>query len=293
CFIVSNLVGMAHINNRESKSHDDPLEAWSFADMARQANGEPGRIRGGPAWVYTEKYTIEAKAEGLDPSQPARGTQSGDRNTMLGPMLRALLEDRFKLKVHTEVEQTPMWALTVAKSGLKLKPLPPEGDCIKWDPAKGSAPGMDEQILRAKRGEKRICGFGVMGGMVGPNNAVAMTSQTMDGIARLLATYTDRNVIDKTGITDKFNVYLEFAPSALANNPAFFNARETADNKGTPTAPEILTALQEQLGLKLEPTTGPRGYIQIDRIERPSPDLNAFAKVLAGKPVGASAVPRR
>jgi bla regulator protein blaR1 len=273
CFVVSNLVGMAHVNNRDSKSADDPLEQWPMPVMARQANGEPGRVRGGPAWVYTDKYTIEAKAEGLDPSTGNRGGPNNDRTMMLGPMLRALLEDRFKLKVHVETEQAPMWALTVAKSGLKLKPLPPDGDCVKWDSAKGSPPGMDEQILRAKRGEKRICGFGVMGGMIGPNNAVAMTSQTMSGIARLLSTYMDRFVVDKTGINGNFNVYLEFAPDT--SNSMFFNARETADNTGTPTAPIIFKALEEQLGLKLEPTTGSRGYLKIDHIERPTPDLPA------------------
>jgi uncharacterized protein (TIGR03435 family) len=272
CFVVSNLVGMAHINNRDSKSSDDPLEQWPMAVMARQANGEPGRVRGGPAWVYTDKYTIEAKAEGLDPSQGNRGGINNDRTLMLGLMLRALLEERFKLKVHIETEQAPMWALTVAKGGLKIKPLPPEGDCIKWDSAtQGAPPGMDEQILRAKRGEKRICGFGVTGGMVGPNNAVAMNNQTTSGIARLLSTYTDRFVVDKTGITGNFNVYLEFAPDPSAS-PAFFGSRATDENKGTPTAPALMRALEEQLGLKLEPTTGARGYLQIDHIERPTPD---------------------
>jgi uncharacterized protein (TIGR03435 family) len=79
------------------------------------------RISGGPAWLGSDYYTLAAKAEG-----------TAHRAEMEGPMLRALLEQRFKVKVHTETGDAPVYALTVARNGSKLQPLK-EGGCLPYD----------------------------------------------------------------------------------------------------------------------------------------------------------------
>jgi uncharacterized protein (TIGR03435 family) len=268
CFVVRNLIDQAYVHNRVNDP-DDPLYAWTGLEGilgARPDGTGAQRIRGGPSWVYSDKYTIEATASGLDPSQP----RNADRGVMLGPMLRALLEDRFKLKVHQDVEEVPMWALTVAKGGLKVKPITDEG-CVTLDPAKDRMPTMDEEIAIMRGGGKPVCGHGVIGGKNGPNEALALGRQTMKGVARMLSVHTDRMILDKTGVEGRFNLYLEFAADDRFRDPLFFKPRG-AEAAGPPTAPNVFTALQEQWGLKLEPAKGPRGFIVIDRIERPAPD---------------------
>jgi beta-lactamase regulating signal transducer with metallopeptidase domain len=98
--------------------------------LLNDSPGEPSHVRGGPRWIGTETYYIEAKAEGTP-----------ERTVMMGPMLRALLEDRFKLKTHRELEEVPMYALTVAKGGLKIQPLGEDGAFHSMPPE--ICPGMN------------------------------------------------------------------------------------------------------------------------------------------------------
>ena len=274
CFVVRNLINIAHVTNRSSKGADDPLDAWPF--RAALIGTGPQQVRGGPDWVYSDKYSIEAKAEHLDPSDG----RAPDRAVMLGPMLRALLEDRFKLKVHVETEETPMWALTVARGGLKVKPWGPEGGCTTLDPAKGRGPSMDEEIAMVRRGEKPICGHGIIGGKNGGNEALALGGQPMSGVARALSMFSDRMIVDRTGIDGRFNLYLEFKADEFAGDSLFFLQRNSTTPPLPPTAPSLPIAMREQWGLVLEPVKGPRGYIVIDQIERPTPDspLSAVVK---------------
>jgi uncharacterized protein (TIGR03435 family) len=266
CFVVKNLISMAHITHRANRTDDDPLDAWNgLRGLIAGGNGAQ-QVRGGPDWVYSDKYTIEAKAEGLDPTQ-IRGP---DRGVMLGPMLRALLEDRFKLRVHVETEEAPMWALTVARSGLKPKPIGP-GACTVHDPATGPGPTMDEEIAMVRRGEKPICGHGIIGGKNGGNDALVLSNQPMSGVARALSMFTERMIVDRTGVDGRFNLYLEFKADEFAGDKLFFLQRHT-EIAPPPTAPTLPVALREQWGLTLEPVKGPRGYLVIDRIERPTPN---------------------
>jgi uncharacterized protein (TIGR03435 family) len=122
---------------------------------------------------------------------------------MMGPMLQALLENRFQLKIHRETEEAPMYALTVAKSGLKLLPTP-EGGCTAFDPARTGfiAPG-----------EKLPCGFiqTLGSGPGGTKETLDAGGVSLDKISGALSGILDLYVIDKTGITGTFNVHLEFA----------------------------------------------------------------------------------
>jgi uncharacterized protein (TIGR03435 family) len=173
------------------------------------------RVRGGPDWVRSALYTIDAVAAG-----------AADAQTMRGPMLRALLERRFGLKVHVGTEQFPVPQLTVAPGGLKMK----EGTCTP-DPSQPPTPG--DQARRAAEAARRIVDVarrsleaarrgapisfcGVALAMNGPNLVMVVgfrASEINVSLSRLL----DAPIINRTGIPDtaSFNFVLEFVPDDI------------------------------------------------------------------------------
>jgi len=222
--------------------------------------GDPELIRGGPAWVTSDLYTIAAETADPVAKGPTAGPSPATK-IMLGPLLQSLLEDRFQLKIHRDLEEIPTYSLTVAKSGFKLQPMK-EGGCTPVDATKGP-------VKRPGPGEKPLCTLGV--GTNGPNLTLNAGGATLTQLAGTLSANLDRPVIDKTGITGAFNIHLEFArdESTTAALPPGFRQREVAPSD-VPPGPSIFTVLEQQLGLKLVPDKGPRGYIVIDHIERPS-----------------------
>jgi bla regulator protein blaR1 len=213
------------------------------------------RIEGGPAWIKSERYTINAKSQADAPFE-----------MLTGPMLQLLLEDRFKLKTHRETREIPVYALTVAKSGPKLKPVA-EGSCTPSDQfsvEKFLAMGGPDQKL------PDLCGT-TKGGPSPSGNGFTIArdfhGMTLAQFGRALP--LDRPVTDKTGIAGMFDFHLEFAiddttrSAVPPNSPAAALASD-------PSGPSIFTALQEQLGLKLEPAKGPGEFLVIDSVEHPS-----------------------
>jgi uncharacterized protein (TIGR03435 family) len=202
-------------------------------------------IEGGPAWINSDSYTIEAKAEGAQ-----------RREVMEGPMLQALLENRFMLKLHCEIRQVPVYILTVARGGLKMQRVE-EGSCTPLD--------MDKVFAPRAPGEQRpnFCGSGGIGRR-GSNGMVETRANSLENFARMLGSAVDRPVVDQTGITGLFNFHLEFAPDEAT--PRF--PLPSPDNP--PGGQSIFTAIQQQLGLKLESTKGPVEVLVIDHVERPS-----------------------
>lgn len=168
-------------------------------------------------------------------------------------MMQAILEDRFKLKIHRETREIPVYALTVAKGGLKIQPLK-EGDCIVMDYA-------DPKPAPLAPGQQS-CDFSMMGrkGSIRTGDFRGMTMATFAQRLGIL----DRPVIDKTGVAGMFNFHVEFAfdDSTPGIRPA------PSDEPGG--GPSIFTAVQEQLGLKLEPAKGPGEFLVIDSVERPT-----------------------
>ena len=137
-----------------------------------------------PRWASSDRYTIDAKAEG--PAAP---------EMMRGPMMQALLEDRFKLKIHRDSKEVPVYELTVAKGGPKLQ-VAQEGTCITGPPPSSRAPGQDPP---------RICGRGGIadkGGTAYPGNTIAQLCSNLSG-------FFDRDVIDKTGIKGVFDIHID------------------------------------------------------------------------------------
>jgi uncharacterized protein (TIGR03435 family) len=225
------------------------LEFLIGAAYVELADSQHSPLAGGPAWIKSDLYDIEAKAEG-DPTA----------QQMKGPMLQALLEDRFKLKVHRESKDEPVYNLTAAKNGFKLQALK-EGSCSDYDPL-NPVP------------HDRLC----MGWSLGPTGpgkpyVADVRGRTIELSCQELSQFMDRVVLNKTNIQGKFDLHFEFAPDQTT--PALLPGGAFALPTGAPLeasvpGPSIFTAIQEQTGLKLEPAKGPRDVLVIDSVERPS-----------------------
>jgi len=195
------------------------------------------QVVGGPDWLDTDRFDVIAKA---DPSMSTA--------RMGGPFLKALLEERFHLEAHVATREQPVYAMTAAKGGVKLTPAK-DGACVPMDLSK-------PDTLQA--GGVYHCGM--------PRESENASGQTLDvfGITltefagRALAGNLDRPVIDKTGLTGRFDIHLEYTrPKSL-------------DEPDPSAAPTIFTALQQQLGLRLRADKGPVDVIVVDHAEKPS-----------------------
>lgn len=207
----------------------------------------------GPAWIYSGLYRIEAKAEGT-PSQ----------EMMLGPMMQALLEDRFKLKIHSETREIPVYVLTVAKSGPRLQ-ASREGSCRPLDLLHPPAPPPPGQSLLQACKLARVT-----------HDEYDIRGVTMAEFGRQLG--LGREVIDKTGIQGVFDIRVP-APGLAG---LFFTAPPSPPGAGRagpaepasqPDPGDLFAAMQtivQKLGLKLEPAKGPGRFLVIDHVEKPS-----------------------
>lgn len=214
-------------------------------------------IEGMPDWARNQRYTIEATADA-----------SATPEMMEGPMLQSLLEERFKFKVRRETREVPLYDLVVAKGGPKLAPFV-EGTCVPF-PMPDIVTGPPVPTLLVLPGGQKYCSHG--GGLMGPtavNIVITDDGDTVDGFCKdfLNRVGNDhRRVVDKTGLAGKYTIHLEYAPDEEVRNRRIENGRPL----GEPTAPEIFTAIQEQLGLKLVPSKGPGDFLVIEHIEKPS-----------------------
>jgi len=205
----------------------------AYGNVGTLSQGRLPDVLGGPRWIDTDRYDIQATAPG-----------DAGLDQMYGPMMRSLLEDRFHLKLHDEVRKLPVYDLTVLKKAPKLKPTQ-DGSCVPIDfrTVLQSPPRLNYCGRNAvKTGATIILdGYGVT---------------VAEFITRALRTL-DRPVIDQTRLTGRFDIHLEFAST-------------DAPDPGDSTLPSVFTAIQEQLGLKLLASTGPVTVLVIDHVERPS-----------------------
>jgi len=193
-------------------------------------------ITGGPAWADSVGFDVEAKVSGED-VEAFKKLTGRQRNSLL----QALLADRFHLKVHHETKTLPMYDLLIAKGGSRLKanaPAPPSPDAAK-DPEAAKPRGM------------MTMGPGMLKGQGLP----------MASIANQLSYALQATVSDKTGLTGDFDFELKWTPDDAGPT--------NADTSSEPNI-SIFTAVQEQLGLKLQPTKGPVDTLVIDHAEQPA-----------------------
>lgn len=204
-------------------------------------------ISGAPGWADTARFDFEAKVAGVDVDYLKKLSPEQRRS-----MLQPALADRFKLKVHNETKQLPVFELVLAKSGSKLKEATP-GDTYA-------------------NGIKGVDGKGRVGTMRMRPGEVAGQGVSIASLVNLLATQLHQTVIDKTGLTGTYDLNLTWTPDQ--DSGPMFKGGETSTQRTEPApdsaGPSIFTALQEQLGLKLQSTKGPVETIVVDHIEMPS-----------------------
>jgi len=203
---------------------------------------QPYQLVGAPAWISTRRYDIAAKVE----DSPAPPQQA---------LLRALLKDRFKLAVHNETRELPIFALVLARSDGKLGPQLTKSafDCAAWR----AGPHPPPEPGRTPNCATRI-GPGALSG-----KAIPMTQ-----LATSLAPFVSRFTADKTGLTGDFDVELTWTLEPVSADVAGDRLPAAAPDTSGP--PSIFTALQEQLGLKLVSERGPVDVLVVDHLEEPS-----------------------
>jgi uncharacterized protein (TIGR03435 family) len=210
------------------------LIKWAYGIRDFQLSGEPG-------WVDSERYDVAAKADGnprFDFLQPALET-----------MFQGVLADRFKLVLHHETKELPVYSLVVAKNGPKIHPVD-EGDCPEVPTPENPCRSLRSNVFGQLTGEKA----------------------PIPALALMIGVVTNSMVQDKTGLKGSYTYKLNWladlpplSPPGSGNQPPPPVPFSPAD-----LAPAISTAMQEQLGLKLESSKGPVDILVIDHVERPS-----------------------
>jgi len=175
---------------------------------------QDAQIAGGPSWLDTDRYDIEAKT-----GRPEKPTPD-----QMSPLMQSLLAERFNLKFHPETRELSVFALVVAKGGPKLKAK-----------AEGEGTAMN---TKSGLGTSRLIGTGV----------------SMELLAGYVGNRLGRIVLDKTGLSDRYDFTLDWAPDQAPDS----------------SAPSLVTALREQLGLRVESQKSPVDVLVIDRIDKPS-----------------------
>jgi uncharacterized protein (TIGR03435 family) len=207
----------------------------------------PEQIVGGPAWIGSQGFDVVAIAKG------EAGFDAAGYPRRFEVMLRALLAERFNLRVHREIRQVPIYVLTKSNRDGKLGPQLHESDanCYAARPAQG-APAAPRRSCGVRGGPGNITGAGV----------------TMPELAASFAAWpiVGRPVIDRTGLTGQYDLKLE-SVGTIVPGP---NPTPAITNSATDVGPNLFTALQEQLGLKLEPDKGPVEFLVVDHAELPS-----------------------
>jgi uncharacterized protein (TIGR03435 family) len=219
CLPVRMLIQMAYI-----------VYADGQGPSSSQLKNQP--LQGAPDWIDSERYTIDAR-----PASPQTRAMMG------GPMLQALLEERFKLKIHRENQEVPAYALLVAKGGPKLKATP-EGGCTQGD-------------SRVVQGRPLPCGY-----MASEQEGTDAVGVKLATLCQILSRQVHRPVIDQTGLTGLYDYHVDFAPGPPGAHPP-----------DDPNAPDPVTNVMgslQSLGLRLEAAKGTAEFIVIDHIERPS-----------------------
>jgi bla regulator protein blaR1 len=226
-------------------------------------NVQDFQLDGIPAWASSERYDIIAKAEGDPPPMPP-----GSEADPMILMFRALLADRFQLKVHRDTREQPVYALTRARAdrlGPRLEPS--TLDCqaiITAAQAVARAGGPPPQPPPPDASGRPSCGIrGGFGMLAGNGFPIAQLVNTLAQVVR-------RTVVDRTGLTGAWAFDLKFAmdPNQLPGPLPPGVQLPPVD----PDSPSIFTAVEEQLGLRLESTRGPVDMVIVDRLERPTPD---------------------
>jgi len=229
------------------------------------------QIEGAPAWIDVDRFDVEAKPEG--DTRPRRP------QTELQLMIQSLMEDRFQLKAHREIKDLPVFDLVVGRGGSKLKLSAHQTPIVRNEPElvscepppppppPGTAPPRSSTGAVLPRGGVRVIA------MPGPSSfTLTLTANAMplSSLIALLQAYAGRPIIDKTDLKGLFDITLQFSLETATTDADSTTGQAIPIPALDPSGPSVFTAIQEQLGLRLEPATGPIEVLVVDSVQKPS-----------------------
>jgi uncharacterized protein (TIGR03435 family) len=228
------------------------IDYFTLDDMVRWAYhlghrwGEPEH-QDVPKWYATDRYDVRAKVAAADVDGWHKLNEEARRL-----VFRKVLAERFKLACHFADVEMPVYDLVVAKGGLKMTEAKPD----EVSPWHFHAPGDPNTAYSGP-------GMTMRDTPKGPITVFQRLDMASFSKSDVFAGSLDRPVIDKTGVSGVYNFSLDFSYQAVSAAPATEGAPE-------PTGPDIFTALERQLGLKLEPARGRVSQLLVDHVERPT-----------------------
>jgi uncharacterized protein (TIGR03435 family) len=204
------------------------------------------QIVGAPSWTDADRFDVTAQSP------------SGVGVAAVPGMLQTLLRDRFALVVHKEIREMPIYALVLDRANGTLGPH------IARTPSAASVECAEQRSSRTApdRSDGKPCGIGIRGGSITAGDA------TLSQLLGLLSPMVGRTTVDRTQLVGTFDYTLNWTPDDFQDRTASPDRERPLDPNGL----SIFTAIQEQLGLKLESTRGPVDVLVIDRVGKPSPD---------------------
>jgi uncharacterized protein (TIGR03435 family) len=255
--------GRIRIMNRGGPGTSDPGQitymSITLKNLLTTAYGVKGYQILGPGWLDTKRYDVTAK---IPPDTSKE---------QFALMLQNLLAERFKLTLHHETKDLPLYELQVAKNGPKMKPYVADPNAPP-PPAPGEAPGPPPM---GKDGRPIVRPGGTMIMIMNGRLQLTSSKQSMAGLANLLANQLSRPVVDKTGLTGEYDYTLEFSQEGLSSGPFGATLPPPPPGAGAPAgpttdleSPSLLAAVQEQLGLRLDSKKGPLDLLVIDRADK-------------------------
>jgi uncharacterized protein (TIGR03435 family) len=199
-------------------------------------------ISGEPSWADSSNFDIEAKITPEDAAELKKLTDD-QRDLVRRHMFQAFLADRFQLKAHVETKQLPVYELVLAKSGSKMKEATPGDTYANGFKGPDGVAHAGMMSIRNEGSGQELIGQGIK----------------LTGLVGLLSRQVHRTVLDKTGLTGSYDITLKWT-----------NENNSAPADGEDAAPSIFTALEEQLGLRLQNAKGPVDTLIVDHVEKPS-----------------------
>jgi uncharacterized protein (TIGR03435 family) len=240
----SQMTRVLILSDRFSANGVSMMSLISFAYPVKNSN----QISGVSGSTGSARFDVEAKMD-EDTAAALKKLPDEERQTQRRLMLQTMLADRFKLKVHHESKEVAVYALVIAKGGFKLK---------EADPKNTYANGI--------KGPDGVSHAGMLMVSNGRLTGQAISTQRL---ADNVSGQVHRIVEDKTGLAGRYDVALQWSPEDNRGTPLPGGTQQDAAS-ATDSGPSIFTALQEQLGLKLESAREPVDAIVVDHVEMPS-----------------------
>lgn len=247
---MSTMVSMMFQSDGYSASH------CTLKMLIKDAYGlDNSQISGAPKWIGAERYGIEARIDN-DTAAELNKLDENQRKLIQKRMLQALLATRFGLVTHYEVKELSVYSLAIAKNGPKLQEAKPGNDYVNGlKTASGATVGPHMMLMR------------LGGGQIGGQDV------SLDLLVKQLSSQLGGIVLDNTGLTGKYDFNLKWTPDTARSSmiePMVSEQQPMDDNLSDSFHSSLFTAIQEQLGLKLEPQKSPVKILVIDHVERPS-----------------------